>query len=169
MNLTPFSYIEALAATVKHLRNKQGLTQLDLAFKAGVDRRYMSDLENAKRNPSMDVLQRIAAAFGLPISGFMHLVENAVPDHSNLETLKERLCQQGLEDAVVFENPDYADAVVGISNDDRVVYSFRLMVNHLVAFDGMTDVEAVDFIDYNTIGALPYMGEKAPIILYDLD
>jgi len=33
--------------------------------------------------------------------------------------------------------------------------------------DGMTEEEAMEFIDYNTIRALPYY-ESAPIILYRL-
>lgn len=34
--------------------------------------------------------------------------------------------------------------------------------------DKITEEEAVDFIDFNTIRALPYGGEKAPIIMYPL-
>lgn len=29
--------------------------------------------------------------------------------------------------------------------------------------------EAQEFIDYNTVRALPYMGDKRPIIVYGLD
>lgn len=29
-------------------------------------------------------------------------------------------------------------------------------------------IDAIEWIDYNTIRALPYMGEKAPIIMYPL-
>lgn len=32
----------------------------------------------------------------------------------------------------------------------------------------MTDEEAIEWIDYNTIRAIPYMGEKAPIVMYSL-
>lgn len=32
----------------------------------------------------------------------------------------------------------------------------------------MTEQEANEFIDFNTVGALPNMGEKAPIIMEDL-
>lgn len=30
----------------------------------------------------------------------------------------------------------------------------------------MTEEEAVEFIDYNTFRAMPYMGEKAPIVVF---
>jgi hypothetical protein len=32
-----------------------------------------------------------------------------------------------------------------------------------------TEEEAIEWIDYNTIRALPYMGEKAPIIMYPIE
>jgi hypothetical protein len=31
---------------------------------------------------------------------------------------------------------------------------------------GFTEEEAVEWIDYNTIRALPYMGEDGPIVLH---
>ena len=31
--------------------------------------------------------------------------------------------------------------------------------------DNITEEEAIDFIDYNTIRSLPYYGENAPIIM----
>ena len=35
--------------------------------------------------------------------------------------------------------------------------------------DGMTDIEAVEFIDYNTIRSLSYYGDSTPIIIYGLE
>lgn len=40
------------------------------------------------------------------------------------------------------------------------------MVAWLVATEGMSVVEAVEWIEYNTIRALPYAGAEAPIIMY---
>lgn len=85
----------------------------------------------------------------------------------NLEELKEFLCDHSLEDTVVFENPDYADACIGISSDDRAVYSYDKMIQNLMINDGMTMEEAMEFIDYNTIRALPYAGPNGPIVVYD--
>lgn len=72
------------------------------------------------------------------------------------------------EDVVIFSNPDYASAFMGISEDNRAIYDFDKMVKYLVDRDEMTDIEAIEFIEYNTIRALPYVGEKAPIIMYSL-
>ena len=88
-------------------------------------------------------------------------------EDKKLQQLKDHLCDLGYEDAVVFDDPDYVDAYVGISHDGRVIYSYDRMIDCLIAEDGMTFDEAVEFIDYNTIRAIPYAGDRAPIVLYD--
>lgn len=82
-----------------------------------------------------------------------------------IEDLKEYLSQQGLWDTVVLENPSYISAVVGISTDGRIIYRRDLMVEYLCREDGMTELDAEEFIDFNTMGSLPNMGGKAPIIM----
>ena len=70
------------------------------------------------------------------------------------------------DSVVIFSNPDYASAFMGVSEDNRAVYNFDKMVEYLVDKDGLTDIEAIEFIEYNTIRALPYFGDNAPVILY---
>lgn len=86
----------------------------------------------------------------------------------NLNELKEMLCERGYEDVIVFENPDYADAFIGLSHDSRAVYDFDRMVQCLVDADGMEYDEAVEFIEYNTIRALPYYPD-GPIVVTSLE
>ena len=40
------------------------------------------------------------------------------------------------------------------------------MIVDLMKEDKMSYIDALEFIEYNTIRALPYMGKDAPIILY---
>lgn len=81
---------------------------------------------------------------------------------------REQLCDAGCEEAIVFDNPDYDDAIIGYTTDCCAVYDYDQMVVSLMEQDGMTEEEAVDFIDYNTIRSLPYAGENAPIIMIKL-
>ncbi len=83
------------------------------------------------------------------------------------DELKELLCDMGLEGITVLENPSYSTAVIGLSHDDRLIYDYDKMVDFLVETDGMTPEEAMEFIDYNTIRALPYF-PNAPIVLMPL-
>jgi hypothetical protein len=85
-----------------------------------------------------------------------------------IEELKEALLDEGYGDSVVLENPDYATAVIGRSEDGRLIYSYEKMVEFLMVTDGMSREDAIEFVDYNTIRALPYMGERAPIIMYEI-
>lgn len=78
---------------------------------------------------------------------------------------RDTLCELGYEDAIVFENPSYDSAIIGTSHDDRVVYSFDKMVECLMEEDGMSYEEAVEFIEFNTLRAIPYFGPNAPIVL----
>ena len=79
---------------------------------------------------------------------------------------RETLCDMGYEELIVFENPDYDSAIIGVSSDSRVIYSYDLMIEHLIVTNGMTIEEAVDFIDYNTLGVLVH--DNSPIVLYEL-
>lgn len=86
----------------------------------------------------------------------------------DIEELKELLTDMGYADAVVFENPSYLDAVIGITDDGAVCYSYEKMIKCLMEEDGIDSEEAMEFIDYNTIRALPYassMGTR-PVVLY---
>lgn len=57
----------AIAAAIRHLRAEQGISQENLAVLAGVDRAYMGRLERGKASPSVEIIDRIAAALGLPL------------------------------------------------------------------------------------------------------
>ena len=85
-----------------------------------------------------------------------------------MATAAERLVDAGYEDVIVFENESYDDALVGVSHDGRAIYSFDKMVEWLCRKDGIDEEEAIEWIEYNTIRAIPYAGEKAPIVMYDM-
>jgi hypothetical protein len=83
---------------------------------------------------------------------------------------RDILNEIGLEDSVVFENPDYDSAIIGFdANNNRVIYDFEKMAIHLMDNDGMTYEEAVEFIEYNTLRSIPYAGGNAPIVMYSIE
>ena len=85
-----------------------------------------------------------------------------------MEKNRELLNQLGHNDAVVFEHPSYDEAIIGIDSNERVVYDFEQMAECLMKDDGMSYEDAVEFIEYNTIRALPYI-PNSPIVMYGLD
>lgn len=54
--------IAIFARNVRVSRKAKGLSQEELAFRAGMKRSYVSDLENRKRNPTVRALGRLALA-----------------------------------------------------------------------------------------------------------
>lgn len=82
-------------------------------------------------------------------------------------TAEERLIEAEYEDVVIFRNPSYDDALIGVSDDNRAIYDFEKMVEWLYHNEGMELDEAVEFIEFNTLRAIPYT-DGAPIIMYSV-
>jgi transcriptional regulator with XRE-family HTH domain len=53
-------------ATVRKLREREGISQEDFAEKCGLRRTYIGSVERGERNVSLTNIVRIASAFGEP-------------------------------------------------------------------------------------------------------
>ena len=69
------------------------------------------------------------------------------------------------EDVLLLDNHSYDNSIIGFTEDFRPIYDYDLMVEELMMDEGWDETEAVEWLEYNTLRALPYMGERAPIIL----
>lgn len=150
---------------LKALRAEKGISQEKLALETGIGRRYMSDIENGRRNISLEIMEKISAFFEMSASELVQKIEQVKIPPLTMKEFKGYLCDCGYEDTIILESPDYLSAIVGISDDARIIYDYEKMVKFLMISEGMDYEEAIEFIDFNTLGALPYMGEKRPIIL----
>lgn len=56
---------EIVGRNVRLLRQARGLTQEQLAFEASLDLTYVGGIERGRRNPSLLVMARLAAALGV--------------------------------------------------------------------------------------------------------
>ena len=57
--------VDQLGMRIKFLRKERKWSQEDLALEADVNKNYISDLENGRRNPSLEILEKIAIAFNI--------------------------------------------------------------------------------------------------------
>ena len=57
---------------IKDLRHKLGISQEELADKAGIHRTYIASLEVGKRNVSVVTLEKIAIALEVSLSEFFN-------------------------------------------------------------------------------------------------
>lgn len=80
------------------------------------------------------------------------------------------LLEKGYEGTMFLTSFSYDDALVGVTTDRQAVYDYDRMVEWLVGKEGFEDdIEAMEWIDYNTLGAVPYYGSAAPVIFFPKD
>ena len=66
---------EQLGMRIKFLRKQRKWSQEDLALESNINKNYICDLENGRRNPSLDILERLCAAFGISLEELFKGVE----------------------------------------------------------------------------------------------
>ena len=64
-----------IGTRIKELRTELGLSQEAFAFKAGIDRTYVSDVENGRRNISAELLEKIIIASEVTFAEFFNTKE----------------------------------------------------------------------------------------------
>lgn len=69
----------SLGAELRKARRKAGLSQEQTAFAAGIDRSYLSQLENDRKSPTVDTLFRLCDALGQKLSVLIARVERSRP------------------------------------------------------------------------------------------
>lgn len=62
MDITPF-----VGPAFRTLRERAEISQEELAFRAGLDRTYVSGIERGRRNPSLKSMQRVAAELAVSL------------------------------------------------------------------------------------------------------
>lgn len=87
--------------------------------------------------------------------------------NKDMKSAEEKILENGFEDVVIFKNFSYDSALIGVSDDNRAIYDFDLMIDWLVEEHGWTEQESIEWIEYNSIRALPYY-ENSPIIMHRL-
>lgn len=63
--------LKQLGDTVRRLRVEQGISQIDLAEKAGLNHNYVGEIERAEKIASVVTVARLGAAFGIKGSELM--------------------------------------------------------------------------------------------------
>jgi len=60
-------YSIAFGAQIRLLRQQLGLSQEEVAHRAGIHVTYLSGIERGVRNPSLRNIRRVAVALGFPV------------------------------------------------------------------------------------------------------
>lgn len=69
-----------LGKRIVYLRKQKKLSSLELSVLANVNKNYLNDLENGRRNPTVKVLRRIAIALEIDLSAlFVGIRDYSLP------------------------------------------------------------------------------------------
>lgn len=93
----------------------------------------------------------------------------------NNAEIKQRIEDHGVDEEtlnriVILEGDEFADGAIGITEDNRVAYSYSKLVESLARVYG-TEEDAIEWLEYNTLRSIPYVesqGLLAPVIVYDI-
>lgn len=90
----------------------------------------------------------------------------------DIQTEQEYILDQVSEinpDAIVLEpRSTFNRAIIGTDPDGRVVYSSNKIIRAFMDEDSMTEEEAIEYFEYNTLGTIqPMDNPNKPLFVYD--
>ena len=65
-----------LGMRIKYLRSQKKMSIEELALECNISANYLCELENGKRNPSLNVLDKIAKGLGISMSSLLEGIES---------------------------------------------------------------------------------------------
>jgi transcriptional regulator with XRE-family HTH domain len=74
---------ETLAANLRKFRQAAGLSQEELAHRAGIDRTYISSIERCVYSASIEVVDRLAKGLGVDASDLLLLPKSPADEVSS--------------------------------------------------------------------------------------
>lgn len=89
-----------LGKRVRELRSRRGMTRKQMSQEADVSERHLAQLESGEGNISVVLLQRIAAALGVPIADLFAPQTEEHTEKNLIQKFLERLPENRLEDVV---------------------------------------------------------------------
>jgi transcriptional regulator with XRE-family HTH domain len=76
----PDPFLVAVCEAVHQRRGQLGISQEELAQRAGLHRTYISDIERGARNPTLKTLSRLAVALEISASRLIRMAESSRPE-----------------------------------------------------------------------------------------
>ena len=63
---------------------------------------------------------------------------------------------------------EFAKAIIGVTTDERIVYSYERITECLMETDDISEEDAIEYVDYNVVGALNPHIEESRIIIHEI-
>jgi transcriptional regulator with XRE-family HTH domain len=65
-----------IGETLKRTRNIYGMTASNMSSELGISASYLSEIENGKKQPSLELLEKYSSIYGIKVSSLILLSEN---------------------------------------------------------------------------------------------
>ncbi len=75
---------ELLAHNLRRIRVSKGISQDELALRAGVERAYVGHIERAAKNPTVQTLSKLATGLGCDVRDFFETEVDVESSRANL-------------------------------------------------------------------------------------
>lgn len=92
-----------------------------------------------------------------------------------LKKRRDFLTENYGDDVILFDNPSFDSAIIGVTHDNRAVYDYDEMIDSLAKeymAEGETTEEAVtmaiEWIEFNTLRSLPYVS-NGPVVVFNTE
>lgn len=73
-----------IGETIKLLRNTYGINSQDLALKIEISQSYMSEIENNKKIPKLEIIKKISEIFKIKTSSLIYIDEKVEEAGENI-------------------------------------------------------------------------------------
>jgi two-component system, response regulator len=147
----------SFAIAVRAWRGRLGISQEELAGRAGLHRTYVSDIELGARNLSLESIDKLAKALEIPVSTFFSRLNDLPQPASGTPST---LATDELVDILVVEG-DRDELKLTLRAFNTANFANRIYV----VADGL---EAMDFLFRSGGYAHRWMGDRPKVILLDV-
>lgn len=93
-------------------------------------------------------------------------------ERSELRQEIDKVADSSDLEIILLEPEELDEAIIGMTDDNNVVYSYDKLVDVHVNHHGMSAEEAVEWVDYNIVRGIGYMGggdeRRPPVIVHKL-
>src|SRR5882762_1604412 len=117
---------------IKKWRGKTGISQEELAFRAGLHRSYVADIERGARNASLKTIEKLASALKVSLSTLFQPL-SGFPDGAGLTTLSSD--DLPLDILLVEDNPRDVELTLAAFEAARLANPIQVLADGAVALD----------------------------------
>ena len=63
---------------------------------------------------------------------------------------------------------EFAKAIIGVTTDERIVYSYERITECLMETDDISEEDAIEYVEYNVVDSRNPKIEESPIIIHEI-